>query len=190
MSISYRSFLLLQTVNTYKVLPIGFVNADNSWYQTQELEELEAERFVSLYQKNGIICTDAGAKFLANATVPPTFHEKHLIEQFLPQFEKINKAAKWTITRYQKNEISCLLTAAKIAVITEEFDESLNDPKNSSIANYFNTFIERFANAAKNIRLGEESYIASPLKDSFHSILFEFHQLILEKVNQSRDNRE
>ena len=190
MIISNRSLLLLQTIKTYKTLPIEFVNSNGAWYQMREIEELTDRGFIIFETEKGITCTDTGLEFLAKSIVPPTPKEMDVTEQFLTRFEEIDKTAKWTITRYQKHEISRPLLAAKFAAITEELDEIINGDRYSSIADRFNGFIDRFANSTKNIRLGDEGFIASPLKASFHSTLFEFHKFILENANQTRDARE
>ena len=47
-------------------------------------------------------------------------------------------------------------------------------------------YIERFANALKELQAGDHSYLAAPLKDSYHTVWFEMHEELILLCGRNR----
>ncbi len=51
-------------------------------------------------------------------------------------------------------------------------------------------FAVRFARAAEGVARGDGSLIASPLKDSYHTVWFEFHEELIHLCGRDRATEE
>tara|TARA_B100001250_G_scaffold205312_1_gene176246 strand:+ start:1552 stop:2166 length:615 start_codon:yes stop_codon:yes gene_type:complete len=47
-------------------------------------------------------------------------------------------------------------------------------------------YIERFANALNELQAGDHSYLAAPLKDSYHTVWFEMHEELILLCGRNR----
>ena len=58
--------------------------------------------------------------------------------------------------------------------------------KAANIAPRLSRYLERFANALTHLQSGDHSFLAAPLKDSYHTIWFEMHEELILLCGRNR----
>ena len=114
------------------------------------------------------------------------------LEQLHQQFLELDSEFKSLVTDWQltqeKNESDLKELHSRLEIITTETSSGLIQLEN--IDKTFRRYVPLFEIALDGIRDGDSSMIASPLKDSYHTLWFELHQELIDLTGISRADLE
>tara|TARA_B100001250_G_scaffold401826_1_gene414158 strand:- start:860 stop:1474 length:615 start_codon:yes stop_codon:yes gene_type:complete len=123
--------------------------------------------------------------------------DQQKIESIYEDFCSYNDAFKQLVTDWQIKEIDGEQQLndhedasydAGIITRLNDLDEVVKPVFSSAaeLAPRLTRYIERFANALSELQAGDHSYLAAPLKDSYHTVWFEMHEELILLCGRNR----
>ncbi len=187
----FEALTLLQVLRCKGEAPVAAVATATGWPPATVAQQLSAlsRRGDCAWDGQRARLTSAGKQRLAELlaaqlrTLDPTE-----IRSLAAEFELVNSEFKALLTEWQCSQADFDCYADRFDALHRRTRAVLD--RLAALVPRLAAYPQRLDHAARTVRSGDPSWLASPLCDSYHTVWFELHQELIDLTGTDRATRE